>query len=200
VGRHQEKPGLVVTLLNVHRPRDRSHYERFRAWHESFYRAVEATSVTPFSPRALDRGLAAVTVALARLGHSEMVAPRGAVEAARLRHDLDRVAKTISRRAEQHDGELSAEEADRLRREVRDRVADLLDTWACIAGEKKILQYAKEVGKAPPLLFDPLDPELERQPRPARKFKAPRSLRDVEPTVNLWLRWPEEFAFEEGRS
>jgi hypothetical protein len=49
-------PGLVVTLLNVHRPRDRSHYERFEAYHASFYRAVEATSVTPFSPRAIDRG------------------------------------------------------------------------------------------------------------------------------------------------
>jgi ATP-dependent helicase YprA (DUF1998 family) len=56
VGRDDERPGLVVTLLNVHRPRDRSHYERFAAWHESFYRAVEATSVTPFSPRAIDRG------------------------------------------------------------------------------------------------------------------------------------------------
>ncbi|HIF05371.1 MAG TPA: hypothetical protein EYQ80_08390, partial [Candidatus Poseidoniales archaeon] len=51
------------TLL-FHRPRDRSHYERFRAWHESFYRAVEATSVTPFSPRAIDRGIAGVVVAL----------------------------------------------------------------------------------------------------------------------------------------
>ena len=58
VGRDASKPGLVVTLLNVHRPRDRSHYERFEAFHASFYRAVEATSVTPFSPRALDRGLA----------------------------------------------------------------------------------------------------------------------------------------------
>ncbi len=72
VGRDEEKPGLVVTLLNIHRPRDRSHYERFFAWHSSFYRAVEATSVTPFSPRAIDRGIAAITVALARLGHAKM--------------------------------------------------------------------------------------------------------------------------------
>ena len=49
-----ERPGLCVTLLNVHRPRDRSHYERFEAYHATFYRAVEATSVTPFSPRAVD--------------------------------------------------------------------------------------------------------------------------------------------------
>jgi len=65
VGRDSDRPGLVVTLFNIHRPRDRSHYERFEAYHQSFYRAVEATSVTPFSPRALDRGLAGVVVALA---------------------------------------------------------------------------------------------------------------------------------------
>ena len=47
VGRQSKKPGLVVTLMNVHRPRDRSHYERFQNWHNSFYRAVEASSVTP---------------------------------------------------------------------------------------------------------------------------------------------------------
>jgi ATP-dependent helicase YprA (DUF1998 family) len=41
-------PGLVVTCLHVMRPRDRSHYERFHAYHESFYREVEATSVTPY--------------------------------------------------------------------------------------------------------------------------------------------------------
>src|SRR5205809_5186443 len=39
VGRDHERPGLVVTLLNIHKPRDRSHYERFAAYHESFYPA-----------------------------------------------------------------------------------------------------------------------------------------------------------------
>jgi hypothetical protein len=37
VGREEGKPGLIVTMLNVHKPRDRSHYERFEAWHASFY-------------------------------------------------------------------------------------------------------------------------------------------------------------------
>jgi ATP-dependent helicase YprA (DUF1998 family) len=72
VGRDPMRPGLVVTLLNLNKPRDRSHYERFAYWHGSFYRAVEAVSVTPFAPRALDRGLAAGTVALARLGWPEL--------------------------------------------------------------------------------------------------------------------------------
>ena len=77
VGRDPERPGLVVTLLNVHRPRDRSHFERFEVFHQSFYRTVEATSVTPFSPRALDRGLAGTLVALARLGHAADDAAQG---------------------------------------------------------------------------------------------------------------------------
>ena len=66
VGRDDEKPGLVLNLLNVHKPRDRSYYERFRHYHETFYRAVEAGSVTPFAARALDRGMAGAMVALAR--------------------------------------------------------------------------------------------------------------------------------------
>jgi hypothetical protein len=80
VGRDPEKPGLVITILNVHRPRDRSHYERFAFYHQSFYRSVEATSVTPFSPRALDRGLAGTLIALARQGHAPMTLAKGATE------------------------------------------------------------------------------------------------------------------------
>ena len=191
VGRDDKRPGLVVTLLNVHRPRDRSHYERFGAWHESFYRAVEATSVTPFSPRAIDRGIAAVTVALARLGHRELTAPARAAAITQHRNELDFVLDTVSRRAESHDRELTRQEQEELRQRVRGRVQDLLDTWESIAGRKGELQYQREVGVAPPLLFSPLDPDLARQPQEARKFVAHRSLRDVEPTVNLWLRNPE---------
>jgi hypothetical protein len=57
VGRSSKAPGLILTLYNAGRPRDRSHYEHFRAYHEAFYRFVEPTSVTPFSPPALERAL-----------------------------------------------------------------------------------------------------------------------------------------------
>lgn len=59
-------PGLVVAMLNNAKPRDRSHYESFTSWHRTLYRDVEATSVTPFAPRARDRGLHAVLVSLIR--------------------------------------------------------------------------------------------------------------------------------------
>jgi Helicase conserved C-terminal domain len=187
VGRDENRPGLVVTLLNIHRPRDRSHYERFQTWHTSFYRAVEATSVTPFSPRAVDRGIAGITVALARLGYESMTAPLKAADIANHRGQLNFVADIIAQRAEIHDEELDAVEAENLRLKIRARVRDLLDAWESIATDKGQLQYQQEVGSAPPLLYDFLDPELKNQKPIAQKFKAQRSLRDVEPSVNLWV-------------
>ena len=59
-------PGLIVTMYNNMRARDRSHYETFETWHRSFYRDIEATSVTPFASRAQDKAMHAVLVALAR--------------------------------------------------------------------------------------------------------------------------------------
>ena len=133
VGRDDERPGLVVALLNVHRPRDRSHFERFAAWHASFYRAVEATSVTPFSPRAIGRGLAAITVALARHGNKKLTPARRAVDIASERQNLGYIADTIAARAEAHDPDLDAADRTHLRQHVRARVHALLDDWSNLA-------------------------------------------------------------------
>lgn len=59
-------PGLVVTLYNAGKSRDRSRYETFPTWHGALYRDVEATGVTPFAPRARDKALHAPFVAMAR--------------------------------------------------------------------------------------------------------------------------------------
>ena len=64
VGR--SNPGLVVTVYNASHSRDRSHYEQFLKYHSALYRYVEATSLTPFSDRARDRGLHALYVSLCR--------------------------------------------------------------------------------------------------------------------------------------
>lgn len=60
-------PGLVVTVYNPARSRDRSHYEQFVGYHQAIYRYVEPTSVTPFSAPARSRGFAGMVIALARL-------------------------------------------------------------------------------------------------------------------------------------
>ncbi len=192
VGRDDERPGLVVTLFNVHRPRDRSCYERFEAFHASFYRAVEATSVTPFSPRAIDRGLAGVAIALARLGVPTLTPPGGAIRIAKVRAEADRMAEVLGARLVAHDPDRSTEAAEAERASLKKRVADLFDAWSQIAeGQLEHaagLQYQREEGGAPPLLRDPLEPETDAR---FRKMRAHRSLRDVEPSVNMWVRTPD---------
>jgi len=209
VGRDAQKPGLIVTLLNVHRPRDRSHYERFESFHAAFYRSVEATSVTPFAPRALDRALPAIVVALGRHMRAVLTPPRGALAVVGERSNLDAITETMVARVRAH-RTMEADEEARLVALVRSRVGDLLDSWTKIAQQKQVagarlVYQTHEAGAdGPTLLHDPLDPELLKLDADARKFKAPRSLRDVEPPVNLWVKTLEgvaiELATEDGQS
>lgn len=193
VGRSEQRPGLVVTVFNVHRPRDRSHYERFATYHATFYRSVEATSVTPFSPRALDRGLAGTLVALARQGVAEYTPARGAGHILKNYPALEAAVEALSRRAEETHRDATPGEKAKLAQAVRDRSMNLLDEWSRIAkeltdvGATLVYQpHERDVGK--PLLRPFLDPELALLPARHRKFRANRSLRDVEPSVNLFLK------------
>jgi len=191
VGRHEQKPGLVVTLLNIHKPRDRSHYERFRYYHETFYRSVEVSSVTPFAARALDRGFAGALVGLARHALSPLTPPQGvesitivrsALEARLLDAFLDRI------RLQPFSAEAEREEC---LRSVQNRIVDLLDSWRRIFDDYHSvgvpMQYQKYELKQPrPLLREMLDRNFESDIH--KKFRANRSLRDVEPEVNLYLK------------
>jgi hypothetical protein len=191
VGRDDRRPGLIVTLLNIHKPRDRSHYERFRHYHETFYRAVEVGSVTPFSARALDRGFAGALVSLARHVQAELTPPQGAMRIADVRIALEaRLLADFLQRVRQQPIDDEEERAERLR-SVQNRIVDLLDAWRTIFEDYRTkgvaLQYQRYELKQPkPLLREMLDKEFESEHH--RKFRANRSLRDVEPDVNLFLR------------
>jgi len=67
VGRSKKGPGLVFTIYNCSKPRDRSHFEHFQEYHSKIYSKVEPTSVTPFSAPARERGLHAILVGLIRI-------------------------------------------------------------------------------------------------------------------------------------
>ena len=193
VGRQEKWPGLVVTVFNLHKPRDRSHYEHFAAYHESFYRFVEATSVTPFSGPALDRGLVGTLVAMTRFASAELTPPRGAMALPAHRPLANAVVDQITARAAgqpelHHDGQKKLEE------DVRSRCQNLLDTWADVVQstpdeprQRRYSKYDREKTGGKPLLFTALDQDRPEMSTPDGRFCAPTSLRDVEATAHLWL-------------
>jgi hypothetical protein len=112
-------PGLVVTLFNAARSRDRSHYENFTAYHSALYRQVEATSVTPFSARARDRGLHATIVGLARLLIPTARPMEGARYIAEFEDDLrskicQQILDRVERVAGQSERDMTAEHMDEI--------------------------------------------------------------------------------------
>lgn len=201
VGRTDKGPGLVVTLLNIHKPRDRSHYERFRHYHETFYRSVEVGSVTPFSARALDRGFAGAMVSLARHVEPRLTPPEGVERIGEVRSELERkLLDAFLERVRQQPFADEAEREERLR-SVQNRVVDLLDSWRKIFEDYRVagvdMQYQKYELKQPkPLLREVLDENFESEHH--RKFRANRSLRDVEPEVNLFLKDLSGMQIEDG--
>jgi ATP-dependent helicase YprA (DUF1998 family) len=98
VGRRD--PGLVVTMLNASRSRDRSHYENFNAYHSALYRQVESTSVTPFAPRARDRALHAVLVGLVRILHPVARPNTAAALVEKFLDEIDEIRRAILERVE----------------------------------------------------------------------------------------------------
>lgn len=59
-------PGLVIPIYNNMRSRDKSYYEQFCYYHSTFYKYVEATSVTSYSPRAIEKALHCAMMAIIR--------------------------------------------------------------------------------------------------------------------------------------
>jgi Helicase conserved C-terminal domain len=101
VGRDPARPGLVLTLYNWARPRDLAHFETFAHYHQTFHRRVEPLSVTPFSPRAIDRGLTGVLVGMIR-NAEPAYSPNGAAQRVDLRGAATVEAReAIARRAEE---------------------------------------------------------------------------------------------------
>jgi len=171
-------PGMVCTVYNWARPRDLSHFERFEHYHATFYKQVEALSVTPFSPRALDRGLSGVYVSQVRLLGAEFNKNEGAGQITWPHDLLDEVEKDISRRA----GVVAIDEKteDLVKAMLKSRRDEWLNRASAATGGG-ILSYNKYGSdRNVPLLKQPTE-------NADTLFFCLNSLRDVEPQIKLLL-------------
>lgn len=172
VGRSQRAPGLVITLFNAAKSRDRSRYETFAGWHRSLYRDVEATSVTPFAPRARDRALHAPYVAMVRHLVAGMENP-GAIEQHQVEAEalLGKVVARIER--------IDPVEADAARAQLN----SFLDDWFDRQG---LTDYWDDRTEA---LLTSAETAAERgnKARFAGQTPTPNSLRSVEASASYVL-------------
>jgi hypothetical protein len=186
VGRDAKKPGLVIAVLNLHKPRDRMHFEQFGQFHRTFYRAVEATSVTPWAARALDRALAAVVVAAVRHVDPSLTPETAVVHLKDHAPTRIRVRDAILHRAPSH---FVAGGAAALAAQI-DHV---LDAWIATAAAQTAggSQFKYSEASSPArLLHQPLEPGLANLSPQHRLFVAGRSMRDVESSVHLLVKDP----------
>ncbi len=175
VGR--QKPGVVCTVFNWARPRDLNHYETFEQYHATFYQHVEALSVTPFAPRALDRGLSALLVALLRLENENLNANETASTMQPLETAVQNAVQTIAQRA----GDV--EELKQVRDNVETALKARVDSWQA--------RIVKQSQSGVPLAYksgNNLSGLLEKPDGGSwQDFTCLNSLRDVEAMCSLML-------------
>lgn len=169
-------PGLVCTVLTWSRPRDLSHYETFEHYHATFYKHVEAQSVTPFAARAMDRGLTGAMVSLLRLSDETLNPNLGAGQ-------LKTVGKVESQAAKASISDRAwkvTNKAD-VKSSAEGMLAERIDRWVKEATKSgRRLGYETERGEGD--VFALLKkPGLQRWD----ELTAPMSMREVEPGVNL---------------
>jgi hypothetical protein len=175
VGRDPHRPGLVLTVFQWSRPRDLAHYESFGHDHATFGMQIEGVTTTPFSDRALDRGLTAVVAAAVRHSSPEALVNIAAGTSPLTGPAADDLIEALGRRAERvtHDVPWGDE--------VRSKVRHRLEQWA---HRRKTLPTGR-------LGYQNADgvTGLLREPDAGGwdLWSTPMSLREVEPEVLLQL-------------
>ena len=171
VGR--DNPGLVITVYNASRSRDRSHYEQFLRYHSALYRYVEATSLTPFSDRARDRGLHALYVSLCRCLIERL---RGNQAACRYQSD-DPDVRRIEDIILEYINRVDPNELDAAERELRDIEAE----WDAVA-ESSNLVYKKH-----PYSRKSNEQALLKSDTENSRFRMMNSMRNVDGQSGIYL-------------
>jgi hypothetical protein len=171
VGR--KHPGLVVTLYSSVKSRDRSHFEQFKKYHQSLYRYVEPTSVTPFSAPVRDKALHAVMITLIR----HYMGVETSKQLAEFDSKSDKLQEIINLILERV-AKIDSAEVERTRAEINNIINTIADVSSL--GETAMFGPANSREKTA-LMRTPTDNET------AGRYPTPQSMRstDVECAVRL---------------
>ena len=177
--------GLILTLYNFGRPRDVSHFEHFMAYHGALYRNVEATSVTPWAPRARDKALHAVVAAAVR----HLVAGMDHDEAAR---DFDPshptvqdLLEAIGNRARSATNETEGDDSVSDLKGIVQKWSERSQSSRAVGEALLFWERKAPYGKSKPHLMT----SAEDGQRPGRTaWPTPNSMREVEPSTAFSLR------------
>jgi hypothetical protein len=170
-------PGLVCTVLTWARPRDLSHYETFEHYHATFYKHVEAQSVTPFSPRAMDRGLTGALLSVVRL-ENEVFNPNAGAGVLEKTDDANvvRAADTLVSRA------WAISQEGWVKTLTSDEIKERVDEWATEANKGgRTLAYERKGPNKDTTVALLRKPGIQAWDN----FTVPMSMREVEPGVRL---------------
>lgn len=175
VGR--QYPGIIFTVLTWSRPRDLSHYESFEHYHATFYKHVEAQSVTPFSPRALDRGMTGTLLSLVRLRYDNFNPNEGASELVNVSdEEIGKARGLFENRA------WRVSQKHLIKTLVSDMLKTRIDKWhdeASIGGRSLVYEIRGQTQGTQYQLLS--RPGLQSW----QTFTTPQSMREVEPSVRL---------------
>ena len=170
-------PGLVCTVLTWARPRDLSHYETFEHYHATFYKHVEAQSVTPFSPRALDRGLTGTLLSLMRLENADFSPNEGASKLdTPVKPEIAKAIDVLVKRA------WNVSEATTIKNLAERELRERADEWAKqVSVPGRTLAYEKRGPQAATMVALVKSPGIHAWDN----WTVPMSMREVEPGVRL---------------
>ena len=142
VGR-SDIPGLVFVNYYRSQSRSLSHYENFKSYHDSFYRYVEPSSITPFTYQARSRAIHAVVISTIRHSVTGLLSNHDAINFDPESDHIKRVIKQIKNRCAQ------ANNNKAVISEVNKNIDDVVNTWSQMISISKTnrrrLAYDKNV-------------------------------------------------------
>lgn len=179
-------PGVVFTVYDGTRSRDRSHYEQFKSYHESFYRYVEPTGVTPFSEPARKRALHAVIISMLRHGFDmETDDDISHFDEDALKDDLKKITDFIVKRVDDIN-DRQTYQTDNESQSISEEIGYVFDTMNRLANNvsNHCVEYGNIMGNPPkegrrllkPFGVDEQDPYA---------FDTMTSMRNVDAGVNV---------------